>query len=219
MEKKKRKIIGRTTFGIALILFGISLVIQTLFTLDILKYVLMLWPLIIISLGIEIIYYSNKNDIEVKYDFWGIILTGIVVFFGIIFSLFNYGVNKILYNDDVIQYLQTPNEDYIDYSFDSKLKITNMDDSTINIKIIEDEQCTETKVVMKYTLIPKTTDNVLALFENADSLYNYIDIDNLDSDIATLEILDIPSTFENTEIVIHTSSKDNILLTGNFHNL
>ena len=133
--------------------------------------------------------------------------------------MFNYGVNKILYNDDVIQYLQTPNEDYIDYSFDSKLKITNMDDSTINIKIIEDEQCTETKVVMKYTLIPKTTDNVLALFENADSLYNYIDIDNLDSDIATLEILDIPSTFENTEIVIHTSSKDNILLTGNFHNL
>ena len=219
MENKKRKIIGRTTFGIALILFGISLVIQTLFTLDILKYVLMLWPLIIISLGIEIIYYSNKNDIEVKYDFWGIILTGIVVFFGIIFSLFNYGVNKILYNDDVIQYLQTPNEDYIDYSFDSKLKITNMDDSTINIKIIEDEQCTETKVVMKYTLIPKTTDNVLALFENGDSLYNYIDIDNLDSDIATLEILDIPSTFENTEIVIHTSSKDNILLTGNFHNL
>lgn len=219
MENKKRKIIGRTTFGIALILFGISLVIQTLFTLDILKYVLMLWPLIIISLGIEIIYYSNKNDIEVKYDFLGIILTGIVVFFGIIFSLFNYGVNKILYNDDVIQYLQTPNEDYIDYSFDSKLKITNMDDSTINIKIIEDEQCTETKVVMKYTLIPKTTDNVLALFENADSLYNYIDIDNLDSDIATLEILDIPSTFENTEIVIHTSSKDNILLTGNFHNL
>ena len=219
MENKKRKIIGRTTFGIALILFGISLVIQTLFTLDILKYVLMLWPLIIISLGIEIIYYSNKNDIEVKYDFWGIILTGIVVFFGIIFSLFNYGVNKILYNDDVIQYLQTPNEDYIDYSFDSKLKITNMDDSTINIKIIEDEQCTETKVVMKYTLIPKTTDNVLALFENADSLYNYIDIDNLDSDIATLEILDIPSTFENTEIVIHTSSKDNILLTVNFHNL
>lgn len=219
MENKKRKIIGRTTFGIALILFGISLVIQTLFTLDILKYVLMLWPLIIISLGIEIIYYSNKNDIEVKYDFWGIILTGIVVFFGIIFSLFNYGVNKILYNDDVIQYLQTPNEGYIDYSFDSKLKITNMDDSTINIKIIEDEQCTETKVVMKYTLIPKTTDNVLALFENADSLYNYIDIDNLDSDIATLEILDIPSTFENTEIVIHTSSKDNILLTGNFHNL
>lgn len=219
MENKKRKIIGRTTFGIALILFGISLVIQTLFTLDILKYVLMLWPLIIISLGIEIIYYSNKNDIEVKYDFWGIILTGIVVFFGIIFSLFNYGVNKILYNDDVIQYLQTPNEDYIDYSFDSKLKITNMDDSTINIKIIEDEQCTETKVVMKYTLIPKTTDNVLALFENADSLYNYIDIDNLDSDIATLEILDIPSTFEDTEIVIHTSSKDNILLNGNFHNL
>lgn len=219
MENKKRKIIGRTTFGIALILFGISLVIQTLFTLDILRYVLMLWPLIIISLGIEIIYYSNKNDIEIKYDFWGIILTGIVIFFGIIFSLFNYGVNKVLYNDDVIQYLQTPNEDYIDYSFDSKLKITNMDDSTINIKIMEDEQCTETKVVMKYTLIPKSTDNVLALFENGDSLYNYIDVDNLDSDIATLEILDIPSTFENTEIVIHTSSKDNILLNGNFHNL
>ena len=219
MENKKRKIIGRTTFGIALVLFGISLVIQTLFSLDILRYVLMLWPLIIISLGIEIIYYSNKNDIEIKYDFWGIILTGIVVFFGILFSLFNYGVNKVLYNEDVKEYVQTPHEDYIDYSFDSKLKITNMDDTTINIKVMEDKQSTDTKVVIKYTLLPKTTDNVLSLFENGDSLYNYIDVDNLDSDVATLDILAIPSTFENIEIVINTSSKDNILLTGNFHNL
>lgn len=219
MENKKRKIIGRTTFGIALVLFGISLVIQTLFSLDILRYVLMLWPLIIISLGIEIIYYSNKNDIEIKYDFWGIILTGIVVFFGILFSLFNYGVNKVLYNADVKEYVQTPHEDYIDYSFDSKLKITNMDDTTINIKVMEDKQSTDTKVVIKYTLLPKTTDNVLSLFENGDSLYNYIDVDNLDSDVATLDILAIPSTFENIEIVINTSSKDNILLNGNFHNL
>lgn len=219
MENKKRKIIGRTTFGIALVLFGISLVIQTLFSLDILRYVLMLWPLIIISIGIEIIYYSNKNDIEIKYDFWGIILTGIVVFFGILFSLFNYGVNKVLYNKDVKEYVQTPHEDYIDYSFDSKLKITNMDNTTINIKVMEDKQSTDTKVVIKYTLLPKTTDNVLSLFENGDSLYNYIDVDNLDSDVATLDILDIPSTFENIEIVINTSSKDNILLNGNFHNL
>lgn len=219
MENKKRKIIGRTTFGIALVLFGISLVIQTLFSLDILRYVLMLWPLIIISIGIEIIYYSNKNDIEIKYDFWGIILTGIVVFFGILFSLFNYGVNKVLYNKDVKEYVQTPHEDYIDYSFDSKLKITNMDNTTINIKVMEDKQSTDTKVVIKYTLLPKTTDNVLSLFENGDSLYNYIDVDNLDSDVATLDILDIPSTFENIEIVINTSSKNNILLNGNFHNL
>ena len=155
MENKKRKIIGRTTFGIALVLFGISLVIQTLFSLDILRYVLMLWPLIIISIGIEIIYYSNKNDIEIKYDFWGIILTGIVVFFGILFSLFNYGVNKVLYNEDVKEYVQTPHEDYIDYSFDSKLKITNMDDTTINVKVMEDKQSTDTKVVIKYTLLPK----------------------------------------------------------------
>lgn len=218
MENKKTTIIGRTTFGIALVLFGISLVVQTLFTIDILKYVLMLWPLIIISIGIEIIYYSNKNDIEVKYDFLGIILTGLIIFFGILFSLFNYGINKVLYNNDVKEYLQTPHEDYIDYTFDSNLKITNMDDKAVNVRIIEDSEYTGTKVVINYTLKSNETANVLELFNNGDSLYNYIDVGNLDSDQATLEILDMPSTFENVEIVIHTSSKDNISLNGNINN-
>ena len=219
MENKKTKIIGRITFGIALVLFGISLVVQTLFTIDILRYVLMLWPLIIISIGIEIIYYSNKSDVEIKYDFLGIILTGLIIFFGIIFSLFNYGINKILYNDDVKEYLQQSNEDYINYTFDSNLAITNMDETPVNIHIIEDSEYHETKVVIKYNKKAKETDNILELFENGDSLYNYVDVDNLDSDIATLEILDIPNTFENVEIVIHTSSKDNISLNGSFNNL
>ena len=219
MENKKTKIIGRITFGIALVLFGISLVVQTLFTIDILRYVLMLWPLIIISIGIEIIYYSNKSDVEIKYDFLGIILTGLIIFFGIIFSLFNYGINKILYNDDIKEYLQQSNEDYINYTFDSNLAITNMDETPVNIHIIEDSEYHETKVVIKYNKKAKETDNILELFENGDSLYNYVDVDNLDSDIATLEILDIPNTFENVEIVIHTSSKDNISLNGSFNNL
>ncbi len=219
MENKKTKIIGRITFGIALVLFGISLVVQTLFTIDILRYVLMLWPLIIISIGIEIIYYSNKSDVEIKYDFLGIILTGLIIFFGIIFSLFNYGINKILYNDDVKEYLQQSSEDYINYTFDSNLAITNMDETPVNIHIIEDSEYHETKVVIKYNKKAKETDNILELFENGDSLYNYVDVDNLDSDIATLEILDIPNTFENVEIVIHTSSKDNISLNGSFNNL
>lgn len=219
MENKKTKIIGRTTFGIALILFGISLVAQTLFTIDILRYVLMLWPLIIISIGIELIYYSNKNDVETKYDFWGIILTGLIVFFGIVFSLFNYGINKILYNEDIKEYLQTPRESYIDYTFDSNLKITNMDDTNVNVRILEDTEYTSTKVVINYTLKTDENANVLELFNNGDSLYNYVDVDNLDSDQATLEILNIPDTFENIEIVIHTSSKDNISLNGNINNL
>ena len=111
-ENKKKRLIGRTTFGISLILLGITIALQTILPIDLLRYVLMAWPLIIISIGIEILYYSNKDNFETKYDFLGIILTGIIVFFGIGFSVLNYGVNKILYSNVMTEYLTQEKEYY-----------------------------------------------------------------------------------------------------------
>ena len=54
-ENKKKRLIGRTTFGISLILLGITIALQTILPIDLLRYVLMAWPLIIISIGIEIL--------------------------------------------------------------------------------------------------------------------------------------------------------------------
>lgn len=218
MENSKKRLIGRFTFGFALILFGISLVVQTLCSADILKYILGFWPLVIISIGIEILYYSHKENIETKYDFLGIILTGLIVFFGIIFSFINYGVNKILYSDSVTTYINSQREDFLDYTFDSDLKIVNFGDKNIKLKIIEEPNYDDVKVIIKYTLKPETTNNILSLINNEYSLYNYIDTFNLDEDVARLDILSIPNVYESIEIIVTTDSKENIQTIGNFDN-
>ena len=216
---KKKKLIGRTTFGFALILFGISLVIQTLFTLDVLRYILMLWPLIIISIGDEIIYYSNKEDIETKYDILGIIITGIIVFFGVLFSFVSYGVNKILYSEEFNEYLQEPEHEYIDYFFDSDLKLINLSDKNIKLKIIEDASYNDVRVIINYTNTPETNNNLINLFnDNSYSMYQFTDIYDTDTELAILEFLPLPDTITDVEIIITTNSKDRILTTGIFDN-
>lgn len=216
---KKKKLIGRTTFGFALVLFGISLVVQTLFTADILRYILMLWPLIIISIGVEIIYYSNKTDIETRYDILGILVTGIIVFFGILFSFINYGVNKILYSEDFNEYLQQPTQEYIDYLFDSDLKLVNLSDKNIKLKIVEDATYNDVRVIINYTNIPETNNTLINLFnDNSYSMYQYTDIYDTDTELARLEFLPIPDTITDIEITITTNSKDRILTTGIFDN-
>ncbi|MBO5477917.1 MAG: hypothetical protein J6A15_09230 [Clostridia bacterium] len=216
---KKKKLIGRTTFGFALILFGISLVIQTLFTLDVLRYILMLWPLIIISIGAEIIYYSNKEDIETKYDILGIIIIGIIVFFGVLFSFVSYGVNKILYSEEFNEYLQEPEHEYIDYFFDSDLKLINLSDKNIKLKIIEDALYNDVRVIINYTNTPETNNNLINLFnDNSYSMYQFTDIYDTDTELARLEFLPLPDTITDVEIIITTNSKDRILTTGIFDN-
>ena len=49
MEENKKQIrIGKVTFGVVLILVGIVIFVQTLTSLDILRFVFMLWPLVLI---------------------------------------------------------------------------------------------------------------------------------------------------------------------------
>lgn len=216
---KKKKLIGRTTFGFALILFGISLVIQTLFTLDILRYILMLWPLIIISIGAEIIYYSNKENIETKYDILGIIITGIIVFFGVLFSFVSYGVNKILYSEEFNEYLQEPKHEYIDYFFDSDLKLINLSNKNIKLKIVEDATYNDVRVIINYTKVPESNNNLIALFNRNDYyMYQFTDIYDTDTELAKLEFIPFPDQITDVEIVITTNSKDRILTTGIFDN-
>lgn len=216
---KKKKLIGRTTFGIALILFGISLILQTLFTADILKYILMFWPLIVISIGIEIIYYSNKENVETKYDILGIIVTGLIIFFGILFSFVNYGVNKILYSEELDEYLQKSEQEYIDYIFDSDLRLVNLSNKNIKLKIVEDATYNDVRVIINYTKVPESNNNLIALFNRNDYyMYQFTDIYDTDTELARLEFLPYPDIITNVEITITTNSKDRISTTGIFDN-
>lgn len=216
---KKKKLIGRTTFGIALILFGISLILQTLFTADILKYILMFWPLIIISIGVEIIYYSNKKDVETNYDILGIIVTSVIIFFGVLFSFVNYGVNKILYSEEFNEYIQRPAQEYIDYTFDSDLKLINLSNKNIKLKIVEDATYNDVRVIINYTKVPESNNNLIALFNRNDYyMYQFTDIYDTDTELARLEFIPFPDQITDVEIVITTNSKDRILTTGIFDN-
>ncbi|MEG0073720.1 MAG: hypothetical protein RR751_04415, partial [Clostridia bacterium] len=67
-EEVVEKRIGTMTFGVTLIIFGIILLIQMCIKVDIIKYVMMLWPAIFIAIGVETIYLSTKKNIKLKYD-------------------------------------------------------------------------------------------------------------------------------------------------------
>lgn len=101
MEDKKERRVGTYTFGIMLIIIGISIIVMTFTNFDFLRYLLMLWPIVLIGLGIEVLYLNSKSNIKIKIDFVSIILMGVVLFFTAIFSIGNYCVNKVLYDEDI----------------------------------------------------------------------------------------------------------------------
>ena len=89
------KRIGKTTFGITFILVGIALILQIFIKQDIFKYVMLMWPIVLILFGIEVLYYSHKKDVSIKYDTLGIFLSFLIIIFGSIFSIVNLGMIKI----------------------------------------------------------------------------------------------------------------------------
>lgn len=90
--------IGRNTFGITLIFLGVIFLLSMFMDFNILRHVFMLWPLTFIFLGIEVLYYNNKKNVNIKLDFVSVILILIIIFFGIIIAFCNLGINKVLYN-------------------------------------------------------------------------------------------------------------------------
>lgn len=101
MEEKNERRVGTYTFGVMLIIIGISVLIMTFTKIDFFRYLLMVWPIVLIGLGIEILYLNSKSNIRVKIDFISIILMGIVLLCIAVFSLGNYFVNKVLYDEDI----------------------------------------------------------------------------------------------------------------------
>lgn len=107
----KEKRVGTYTFGAMLITIGISVLIMTFTKLDLARFLLMLWPLFLVALGIEILYLNSRKNIKVKIDFISILFTCIVLFCAAIFSLGNYVVNKIIYDKDIKSYIISQNTD------------------------------------------------------------------------------------------------------------
>lgn len=145
---KTRKI-GRFTFGLVLICVGIAILLITVTNIDMVRYITMLSPLIFISLGLEVILLSKKN--EIKYDLIGIILTFITLGSGWILAGVNYAINGILYNKEVQQaILEQRNEEDFMYYFDDQVNLMNMGNQEIHLKITESQNVQNTRVYVKY---------------------------------------------------------------------
>ena len=225
-EKKKVRKIGRLTFGITLILVGLSVVIQTFLPIEIFRYILMLWPLVFISIGIEVIYFSKRE--EIKYDGVGIFLIFVVLFFGTIFGAVNYGVNKVLYNDNMKNYIaEELNDSVVNYTFSPKIKTKNYSDKKIDVEIIEQEDIQNTKVIAKATYIGSDKLNMLSYIREEYNLHSIIDYTLFEDYEYTkkeskenqdiIEISNIPSFIENLKIKVITNNKDNVKLEGNIN--
>ena len=191
---------------------GIAILIQLFVKQDIFKYVMTMWPVIFILLGIEILYYSYKKDIEIKYDVLGILFTFLLIIFGSIFSIINLGIIKITENEF---FLSSAPEQVYKYKFyveNIDLKVLNMSDEKINLTIKEEENLDATYVEIKSITKEDAINNLKELTEDR-SVYNFISIENNDDNM--IKIFNYPYWVERLDITVYTNKKDKIKCDGN----
>lgn len=100
MENTKIKKVGTFTIGFCLILIGFATFVSMFIGVKVLKYTLYAWPVIIILIGAEILYYSSKENITLKYDLLGIILLCFIFGITILGSIASQALNDYIDNRD-----------------------------------------------------------------------------------------------------------------------
>lgn len=74
--------VGSITFGLCCILFGLLFLLRTFWQIISYGYILKLWPMVLIVLGIEVIFsYMTAKDREIRYDVWAILMIVVVTVF------------------------------------------------------------------------------------------------------------------------------------------
>jgi hypothetical protein len=87
--------VGTLTLGILLIILGILYLLITVFNIPLEKKILDFWPLILVSLGIEVLVLNDKalkKDLPLRYDFISFLLIIIMLFL----SFSTYTASKLL---------------------------------------------------------------------------------------------------------------------------
>lgn len=212
MEEVKTRKIGRLTFGITLVLLGILVIIATFFSIDILRFGLIIGPIIFISLGLEIIYYSRKDGVNIKYDIIGIILTFFMIFFASIFSIGNYFINKVVYSNDIKnEIVNSLKDEDIIYNFSDKpLSINNMSNIPINLTVKNDELYNK-KTVSVHMEYEEKNLNIVSFFMNRGyDAYNYTRANYSDNILSIVN----GSNLKSIDITVFTDSPEELKLIG-----
>lgn len=211
-EKKITRRIGSVTFGIMMILMGINIFLQTITSLDLFRFTLSLWPIVFISLGIETLYYSYKKDIQIKYDILGIFTIFIVLFLGAIFSVVNYGVNKVLYDDQIKSEIM---ESLVDidhiYSFKDKVYIDKKANENVIVKFVEDKNINNVYIEAKVDYDEAYTGSIIKILKDRDAGNNVFYINSSEEKI---EIRSIPEYIKTIEITVTASYRSKLIYNG-----
>jgi len=212
VEKKITRRIGSVTFGIMMILMGVNIFLQTITSLDLFRFTLSLWPIVFISLGIETLYYSYKKDIQIKYDILGIFTIFIVLFLGAVFSVVNYGVNKVLYDDQIKSEIM---ESLVDidhiYSFEEKVYIDKKANENVIVKFIEDKNISNVYIEAKVDYNETYTGSIIKILKDRDARNNVFYINSSEEKI---EIRSIPEYIKTIEIIVTASDKSKLIYNG-----
>ena len=213
--KRKEKRVGTYTFGAMLILIGISVIIMTFTKLDLVKYILMLWPVVLIGFGIEIIYLNSKSDIKVKIDFASIVLMCAVLFFTGIFSLGNYFVNKVLYDEDVKSLLvdQYVNNSEYGKLMEKEVSIQTDKKNKVEVTVVENKDYQNSSYVR--VRLKVNTDEQMKMTD-AVNMKNEI-YDNFTEN--TIYLKDLPEFIEKVQVTVYTNSANNVEYDGDMINV
>lgn len=209
-EEKITKRIGINTFGILLILFGLLIVLQLFIKFEYLRYILMLWPAILVCLGVETLYYNNNPKVNIKFDFGAFICMIFILGFSFVIAIANIGVNKIMYSEDATKYFQNYIDDANDtYLYDGKVSIENLTDKKINTEVVENSNTEYTKAIINVKYKENYADNLFsAIFVLSDD-----EIFNAYGD--SLTIVSFPDYIESIKVTVVTNNKENVKLIGN----
>lgn len=211
-EKLETRRVGRTTFGFTFIVVGIAIILQLFIKQDVFKYVMLMWPVVLILFGIEVLYYSHKKNINIKYDVVGILLTFVIIICGTIFSAINLGVTKIAESEFIFNRPTTYNYVKRFYVEEIDLKIVNLADDKVDIVIKEDKNLDATRINIDVDTKQEKANNLRDLFRER-SVYDFVEFDNYNDN--KIQIFDLPDWVENIQITVYTPNKEKIKLTGN----
>lgn len=211
-EKLETRRVGRTTFGFTFIVVGIAIILQLFIKQDVFKYVMLMWPVVLILFGIEVLYYSHKKNINIKYDVVGILLTFVIIICGTIFSAINLGVTKIAESEFIFNRPTTYNYVKRFYVEEIDLKIVNLADDKVDIVIKEDKNLDATRINIDVDTKQEKANNLRDLFRER-SVYEFVEFDNYNDN--KIQIFDLPDWVENIQITVYTPNKEKIKLTGN----
>lgn len=210
-DKLETRKVGRTTFGFTFIVVGIAIILQLFIKQDVFKYVMLMWPVVLILFGIEVLYYSNKKNINIKYDVVGILLTFVIIICGTIFSAINLGVTKLSESEFILNRPTTYNYVKRFYVDEIDLKIINLADEKIDIIVKEDKNLDSTRINIALHTKQEKANNLRDLFEER-SVYDFIEFDNYNDNM--IQIFDYPDWVENIDFIVYTPDKTKLKFTG-----